>query len=195
MNRSAFAPALTLLLSVTLVTTAFAHKPHRPRPSGRRRPRQPRPNSPRRSKAKPRSTSFRARPRFVGKEVVKTYKIKNTSTAPIAMLKVDEILVQQDRRDGLVGDAAAQAAVPAGRGHRAHDDRTADPGRSGAGTRAVLAMQRHGQGQPGESHQVVGEPRTAQPLRIGAGDGHLPSPARECLHQAHRPAHESTTPN
>ena len=39
--------------------------------------------------------------KFVGKDIVTTYKIKNTSTAPIALLKVDEDLVRQGQ-DGVV---------------------------------------------------------------------------------------------
>ncbi len=121
MSRSAFAPALTLLLSVTLVTTAFARQAT-PAATKQATPAATSGAPPAAAKAKFATPLkgeatidvIQGASKIVGKEVVKTYKIKNTSSAPIAMLKVDEYLLQQDRRDGLVGGAAAQAALPAG---------------------------------------------------------------------------------
>jgi hypothetical protein len=144
MNRSALAPALTLLLSATLVTTTFARQAT---------PAATKPATPAATSGSPPPAAAKAKfatplkgeatidviqgaSKIVGKEVVKTYKIKNTSSAPIAMLKVDEYYYSKT----------------------AHDDRTADPGCSGRRKpRAVLAHERHGQGQPGEGHQVAGE--------------------------------------
>jgi hypothetical protein len=98
MNRSALAPALTLLLSATLVTTTFARQAT---------PAATKPATPAATSGSPPPAAAKAKfatplkgeatidviqgaSKIVGKEVVKTYKIKNTSSAPIAMLKVDE---------------------------------------------------------------------------------------------------------
>ena len=93
MNRSVFAPALTLLFCSAVVSPAFAQAKPAPRQdqAPATPPRSQGRSSPRRSKAKPPSRSFRARRSSIeAKEVVTTYKLKNMSSAPIAMLKVDE---------------------------------------------------------------------------------------------------------
>jgi|SRR5688572_7260001 hypothetical protein len=97
MSRSAFAPALTLLLSVTLVTTAFARQAT-PAATKQATPAATSGAPPAAAKAKFATPLkgeatidvIQGASKIVGKEVVKTYKIKNTSSAPIAMLKVDE---------------------------------------------------------------------------------------------------------
>jgi hypothetical protein len=97
MSRSAFAPALTLLLSVTLVTTAFARQAT-PAATKQATPAATSGSPPAAAKAKFTTPLkgeatidvIQGQSKIKGQEVVKTYKIKNTSSAPIAMLKVDE---------------------------------------------------------------------------------------------------------
>jgi hypothetical protein len=87
MNRSVFAPALASLLCTVVSASAFAQA-------------QPAAATGTAGAAKAKFVTpikgeatievIQAAGRIVGKEVIKTYKIKNTSKAPIALLKIDE---------------------------------------------------------------------------------------------------------
>jgi hypothetical protein len=87
MNRSVFAPALALIFSAAVATTALAQaKPAAPTT----------PAAPQKAKfAMPLKGDaaiqvIQGDSKFVGKEIVTTYKVKNMATAPIAMLKLEE---------------------------------------------------------------------------------------------------------
>jgi hypothetical protein len=87
MNRSVFAPALALLITAAVTTSAFAQAQNAAPTT---------PAAPARAKfATPvKGTAtievVRGASKFEGKEIVTVYKVRNTSAAPIAMLKIDE---------------------------------------------------------------------------------------------------------
>jgi hypothetical protein len=89
MNRSVFAPALALIVCGAVVSTAYAQAkpaaPTTPAPAARAKF-----ASPLKGEAAiqviPGTSKFDVKV----KEVVTTYKIKNMSNAPIALLKIDE---------------------------------------------------------------------------------------------------------
>ena len=89
MNRSVFAPALTLLVSVAIVSTAFAQaKPAvatsaPPPPAAKAKFATP-------IKGDVAVQVIQGKSNFVGKEIVTTYRVKNMASGPIALLKVDE---------------------------------------------------------------------------------------------------------
>ena len=87
MNRSVFAPAVALLLCAAFAAPVFAQaQPAAPAPAA----------APARAKfvtpIKGEATIevLPGASKFVGKEIVTTFKIKNTSNGPIALLKLDE---------------------------------------------------------------------------------------------------------
>ena len=89
MNRSVFAPALTLLVCSTLVTSALGQA----KPAAPTTPAPPVKAgfaTPVKGEAAiqvlPGTSKYDAK----AKEVITTYKLKNMSSAPIAMLKLDE---------------------------------------------------------------------------------------------------------
>jgi hypothetical protein len=87
MNRSAFAPALALLLCVGVSASAFAQAqpaaPTTPAPADKAKFVTP-------IKGLAIIEVIQERSMFVGKEIVTVFKIRNISKAPIALLKVDE---------------------------------------------------------------------------------------------------------
>ena len=90
MNRSAFAPALTLLLSATIAGTALAQQA---RPAATTAG--PPPPAARAKFATPVKGEvvvqvIQGQSKYVGNEIVTVYKIKNMASGPIALLKVDE---------------------------------------------------------------------------------------------------------
>ena len=89
MYRSAFASALTLLLSIPLATAAFAQATPAAT-SGATSPAPARAKfaTPIKGEAVVQVIAGPSKP--VGKEIVTTYKIKNVAAGPIAMLKIDE---------------------------------------------------------------------------------------------------------
>jgi hypothetical protein len=87
MNRFVFAPALAVLLCTAVSASSFAQaQPAAPTT----------PAAPARAKfatpLKGQATIevIQSQSKFVGKEIITTFKIKNTSSAPIALLKIDE---------------------------------------------------------------------------------------------------------
>jgi hypothetical protein len=86
MNRSVFAPALALLLGTALSTSAFVQAQAAPTaqaPAEKAKFATP-------IKGLATVDVVQTPAKFVGKEIVTTYKIKNTSSAPIALLKIEE---------------------------------------------------------------------------------------------------------
>jgi hypothetical protein len=87
MNRSVFAPALTFVLGVTFSSSVFAQAqpaaPTTPAPAAKAKFVTP-------LKGLATVEVIQERSKFVGKEIVTVFKIKNTSKAPIALLKIDE---------------------------------------------------------------------------------------------------------
>ena len=87
MNRSAFAPAATLLFCSVVASTAFAQAqsaaPTTPAPAAKAKFATP-------IKGDATIQVIPAPSKFVGTEIVTVYKVKNTSPAPIALLKVDQ---------------------------------------------------------------------------------------------------------
>jgi hypothetical protein len=87
MNRSVFAPALTLLLCLGVTASAFAQAqpaaPTTPAPAAKAKFLTP-------IKGVATIEVIQERSMFKGKEIVTVFKIKNVSSAPIALLKVDE---------------------------------------------------------------------------------------------------------
>jgi len=87
MNRSAFASALALLLCPVLSTLAFAQaQPAAPTTAAP--PEKARFVTPLKGLAT--IEVLPGESKFVGKEIVTTFKIRNTSKGPIALLKLDE---------------------------------------------------------------------------------------------------------
>ena len=87
MNRSVFTPVLALLLGIALSTAAFAQA----QPAA--------PTTPAAATKAKYATPIKGvatidvvqnQAKFVGKEIVTVYKVKNTSNAPIALLKIEE---------------------------------------------------------------------------------------------------------
>jgi hypothetical protein len=87
MNRSAFAPAVALLFSAAISTAALAQaQPAAPTtPSAAQKAKFAMP-----LKGDATIQVIQGDSKFVGKEIVTVYKIKNLSKAPIAMLKLEE---------------------------------------------------------------------------------------------------------
>lgn len=87
MHRVVFAPALTLLACVTLSSTVFAQAkpaaPTTPAPPARAKFATP-------IKGEAAIQVIQSQSKFVGKEIVTVYKVKNMSSGPIALLKIDE---------------------------------------------------------------------------------------------------------
>ena len=87
MNRSALAPAVTFLCSAVLATTALAQAqpaaPTTPATAQKAKFAMP-------LKGEASIQVIQGDSKFVGKEIVTVYKIKNMSKAPIAMLKLEE---------------------------------------------------------------------------------------------------------
>ena len=86
MNRSAFAPAVALFV-FTSAASAFAQAkpaaPTTPAPAARAKFATP-------IKGDAAVQVIQTPSKFLGKEIVTTYKIKNMSSGPIALLKIDE---------------------------------------------------------------------------------------------------------
>ena len=97
MNRSAFAPALTLLVSSVMATSAFAQAAKPAAPTAPAAATKAGFVTPLKGEAViqvlPGTSKFD--PKL--KEVITTYKLKNMSSAPIALLKVDEDLYQSGK--------------------------------------------------------------------------------------------------
>lgn len=87
MNRSSFAAAVALLFSAALATTALAQaQPAAPTtPAAAQKAKFAMP-----LKGEASIQVIQGDSKFVGKEIVTVYKIKNMSKAPIAMLKLEE---------------------------------------------------------------------------------------------------------
>ena len=87
MNRFVLAPALAALVSATVATTAFAQAqpaaPTTPAPATRAKFLTP-------VKGDAYIDVVQGKSKFAGKEILTTYKVKNTSKAPIALLKIEE---------------------------------------------------------------------------------------------------------
>ena len=87
MNRSVFAPALALILGIAISTPALAQAqtaaPTTPAPAAKAKFATP-------LKGQATIDVMQSPSKFVGKEIVTVFKIKNTSNAPIALLKIDE---------------------------------------------------------------------------------------------------------
>jgi len=111
MNRSVFAPALTLLLSATIVASALAQQAKSAATSGT-------PPPPAAAKAKFATPVkgeatvqvISGQSKFVGDEIVTVYKLKNMATAPIAMLKIEEYWYSKDGK--LVSTATERYKQP-----------------------------------------------------------------------------------
>jgi hypothetical protein len=97
MNRSAFAPALTLLVSSVMATSAFAQAAKPAAPTAPAAAAKAGFVTPLKGEALiqvlPGTSKFD--PKL--KEVITTYKLKNMSSAPIALLKVDEYWYQSGK--------------------------------------------------------------------------------------------------
>ena len=111
MNRFAFAPALALLLCTTVATSVFAQAkpaaPTTPAPAARAKFMTP-------LKGTATIEVLRGAAKTVGKEMVTVYKIKNTSAAPIALLKIDEYWY--DKGGALVSSDTKRHKQPFGPG-------------------------------------------------------------------------------
>ncbi len=87
MNRSVFAPALALLFLTSASASAFAQaqpaSPTTPAPAAKAKFVTP-------LKGVATIEVIQAPSKFVGKEIQTVYKIRNTSSGPIALLKIDE---------------------------------------------------------------------------------------------------------
>jgi hypothetical protein len=107
MNRSVFAPALALLLCAAVSTFAFAQaqpaKPTTPSPAAKAKFVTP-------IKGVATIEVIKVPSKYVGKDIVTVYKIKNTSNAPIALLKVDEFWY--DKSGKLVSSAEERYRQP-----------------------------------------------------------------------------------
>jgi hypothetical protein len=94
MKRLAFTSPLSLLLCTVFATGAFAQAkaaaPTTPAPAARAKFAVP-------LKGEATIEVIQSPSKFVGNEIVTTYKIKNTSPAPIAMLKIDEYWYDKGR--------------------------------------------------------------------------------------------------
>ena len=89
MNRSVFAPALTLLVSVTFASSTFAQaKPATTTGAPPPPPVMAKFTTP--LKGDVPVHVIQGKSSFVGKEIVTVYRVKNMATGPIALLKVDE---------------------------------------------------------------------------------------------------------
>ena len=90
MNRAVFAPAVTLLFCTVVVSSAFAQAAKPAAPTTSAPAAKAKFAAPLKGEAKIEvivgSSTYNAKT----KEIVTTYKIKNMSTAPIALLKIDE---------------------------------------------------------------------------------------------------------
>ena len=87
MNRSVFAPALALLLCPVLAASVFAQA-QAAAPTTPAAPERAKFVTPIKGEAT--IEVLPGQSKFVGKEIVTKFKIKNTSSGPIALLKVDE---------------------------------------------------------------------------------------------------------
>jgi hypothetical protein len=87
MNRSAFAPAVTLILCATIVSSASAQAqpaaPTTPAPATKAKFATP-------VKGEVTVQVIPGTSKYFGKEIVTTYKIKNMASGPVALLKLDE---------------------------------------------------------------------------------------------------------
>jgi hypothetical protein len=87
MNRSVFAPALALLFAISATSSVFAQAqaaaPTTPAPAAKAKFVTP-------IKGVATIEVIQTPSKFVGKEIQTVYKIKNTSSGPIALLKIDE---------------------------------------------------------------------------------------------------------
>ena len=87
MHRSALAPALAVIFSAVVVTTAFAQAkpaaPTTPAPAQKAKFAMP-------IKGDAAIQVIQGESKFVGKEIVTVYKVKNMASGPIAMLKLEE---------------------------------------------------------------------------------------------------------
>jgi hypothetical protein len=139
MNRSVFAPALTLIFSAAIVSTAFAQA--KPAASAGAPPAAPPAKARFATPLKGEATIdvVQGASRIVGKEVVKTYKIKNTSSGPIAMLKIDEYYY--DKKGAMVSSAVQRHRQPFLPGEVIEMTTTAPltPGVVGGGNRAQFS--------------------------------------------------------
>jgi hypothetical protein len=138
MNRSVFAPALALVFSAAIVSTAFAQQPAA---SSGSPPAAPPAKAKFTTPIKGEATIdvVQGASKVVGKEVVKTYKIKNTSSGPIAMLKVDEYYY--DKKGAMVSSAVQRYRQPLMPGEVIEMTTTAPltPGVVGGGNRAQFS--------------------------------------------------------
>jgi hypothetical protein len=112
MNRSVFAPALASLLSVAISASAFAQAQPAVSTTGTAGAAKAKFLTPLKGEAK--IEVIQGASKQVGKEVVKTYKIKNLSSAPIALLKIDEYYY--DKGGNLVSTAEQRYRQPFGPG-------------------------------------------------------------------------------
>ena len=88
MNRSAFAPAVALLLCTAVASSAFAQaKPAAPAPTTQAPAVRAKFATPLKGEA---PLQVIQSSRLVGKEIVTSYKVKNMASSPIALLRLDE---------------------------------------------------------------------------------------------------------
>jgi hypothetical protein len=97
MNRAVFAPAVTLLFCTAVVSTAFAQAaktaaPTTPAPAAKAKF-----ASPLKGEAAIEVILGPSNYNVKTKEIVTTYKMKNMSSAPIALLKIDEYWYGKDK--------------------------------------------------------------------------------------------------
>jgi hypothetical protein len=97
MNRAVFAPAVTLLFCASVVSTALAQAaksaaPTTPAPAAKAKF-----ASPIKGEAAIQVIPGVSNYNVKTKEIVTTYKIKNMSSAPIALLKIDEYWYGKDK--------------------------------------------------------------------------------------------------
>jgi hypothetical protein len=126
MNRSVFAPALALLFLTSASASAFAQaqpaSPTTPAPAAKAKFVTP-------LKGVATIEVIQTPSKFVGKEIQTVYKIKNTSSAPIALLKIDEYWY--DSAGKLVSSDTKRHLKPFGAGEII-EIKTSAPGAPGA---------------------------------------------------------------
>ena len=108
MNRSAFASALSLFVCATMLSFAQQTKPAATTGGAAAAPARAKFATP--IKGDVTVQVIASQPKFVGKEIVTVYKIKNIESGPIAMLKIDEYWY--DKAGKLVSSAEERDRQP-----------------------------------------------------------------------------------
>jgi hypothetical protein len=137
MNRSEFAPALALLLATVVSTSLLGQAQPAVSTSGAGGATKARFATPVKGEAT--IDVVQGGSKIVGKDVVKTYKIKNTSAGPIALLKIDEYYY--DKAGAMVSSAVQRHRQPFLPGEVIEMTTTAPltPGVAGGGNRAQFS--------------------------------------------------------